>query len=160
LASLKKLTNPWFYPNLATMDGPSQSVFKVLLADDLEDDRILLKLALAHTSFIHIVGETSDGIETIAYLQGEGKYADREKHPYPDLLLLDLKMPKRDGFEVLKWIREPQGDRALGFDGPRGHPTFLSPGRGFLPGQAAGAGGPRLDAQGVGKIPGSFPKDG
>jgi CheY-like chemotaxis protein len=88
------------------MEGPSQSVFKVLLADDLEDDRILLKLALAHTSFIHIVGETSDGLETIAYLQGEGKYGDREKHPFPDLLLLDLKMPKRDGFEVLKWVRE------------------------------------------------------
>jgi CheY-like chemotaxis protein len=47
-----------------------------------------------------------DGQEAISYLAGEGIYSDRSQHPEPCLLLLDLKMPKVNGFEVLEWLRE------------------------------------------------------
>ena len=46
-----------------------------------------------------------DGAKAIAYLKGEGEYADREKFPAPALVLLDLKMPNIDGFGVLEWIK-------------------------------------------------------
>src|SRR2546421_8569178 len=46
-----------------------------------------------------------DGEESIAYLEGEGKFADRQLHPFPDLLLLDVRMPKLSGFQVLDWVR-------------------------------------------------------
>jgi len=55
----------------------------------------------------------NDGNEVIAYLSGEGKYADRKRFPMPGLLLLDLKMPGRDGFEVLEWVRGRQELRDL-----------------------------------------------
>ena len=47
----------------------------------------------------------SDGLEAIEYLSGEGAFADRGAHPFPDILLLDLNMPRKNGFEVLQWIR-------------------------------------------------------
>src|SRR5260370_42178578 len=47
----------------------------------------------------------TDGEQALAYLSGEGKYANRNEHPMPCLVLLDLKLPKLSGFEVLKWIR-------------------------------------------------------
>jgi CheY-like chemotaxis protein len=46
-----------------------------------------------------------DGEEAIAYLKGEGKYANRVEYPIPSLVLLDLKMPQKGGLEVLRWIR-------------------------------------------------------
>ena len=77
----------------------------ILLAEDNEDDvqmfRRVLRQAAIQTPF-HVV---SDGEEAIAYLSGEGKYAQRDEYPLPDLLLLDLKMPRKDGFEVLAWLR-------------------------------------------------------
>lgn len=48
----------------------------------------------------------SDGEEAIAYLSHSGKYADRQEYPLPSLILLDLKLPRIGGFEVLRWIRE------------------------------------------------------
>src|SRR4051812_919416 len=78
----------------------------ILLAEDREDDIVLIRKAFA-TAFIrnplHVV---RDGEEAIAYFCGEGPYANRAEFPLPDLLLLDLKMPRVDGFEVLEWIRQ------------------------------------------------------
>jgi len=54
---------------------------------------------------IRLVGRVADGSEAIAYLKGDGAFADRLKFPFPDLLLLDLKMPGVDGFEVLRWLQ-------------------------------------------------------
>ena len=55
------------------------------------------------------VQSVSNGEEVIAYLNGSGKYADRQHFPLPVVLFLDLNMPKKDGLEVLEWIREQEG---------------------------------------------------
>ena len=78
----------------------------ILLAEDREDDILLIRRALAAGSITNPLQVVRDGEEAIAYLQGEGKFADRTEYPLPTLLLLDLKMPKADGFEVLTWIRQ------------------------------------------------------
>lgn len=77
----------------------------VLVADDDSNAHLLLERAFqkagARASLTHV----HDGLETLKYLAGEGNYADRQSHPLPDLLLLDLKMPKMTGFDVLENIR-------------------------------------------------------
>lgn len=54
-----------------------------------------------------------DGEEAIAYLSGEGEYSNREKYPLPILMLLDLKLPRKSGHEVLEWLRSQPGLRRL-----------------------------------------------
>jgi len=53
----------------------------------------------------HPLREVRNGEEAIAYLQGEGPYANRDKFPLPIVMLLDLNMPKKNGYEVLTWVR-------------------------------------------------------
>lgn len=76
----------------------------VLLVDDDEDDLYLSRRVLTKAG-IATVTELADGQEVIRYLDGSGGYADRERFPMPDLLLLDLKMPDVTGFAVLEWIK-------------------------------------------------------
>ena len=54
---------------------------------------------------MHPLATVGDGQECVDYLSGAGKFADRTLHPLPTLLLLDLKMPLMDGFEVLTWLK-------------------------------------------------------
>jgi CheY-like chemotaxis protein len=77
-----------------------------LLAEDNENDVLLTRRAFAKANLLNPVQVVSDGDEAMAYLKGEGKYANRAEYPLPELLLLDLKMPGKNGFEVLSWIRE------------------------------------------------------
>ncbi len=79
--------------------------FLVLLADDSEDDGLLLEMAFGQLDRLRLLPRMYDGEQTIAYLRGDGRFADRRKYPLPDLLLLDLKMPRVDGFQVLEWLR-------------------------------------------------------
>jgi CheY-like chemotaxis protein len=76
-----------------------------LLAEDREDDVILVREGFTRAGLNKPISVVRTGNEAIQYLGGRGKCADREKFPMPDLLLLDLKMPGVDGFEVLEWIR-------------------------------------------------------
>ena len=81
----------------------------ILLADDSEDDQVLFKRAIRLAALHEQVVAVPDGAEAIAYLNGDGAYADREKHPLPKMIVLDLKMPRKTGFEVLQWIKtQPQ----------------------------------------------------
>ena len=78
----------------------------ILLVEDNEDDIFLMKRALKSagvTNPLHIV---EDGQEAIDYFSGVGRFADREKHPLPAVVFLDLKLPMRSGHEVLEWIRQ------------------------------------------------------
>ena len=79
--------------------------YSVLLADDSDDDRLLFQLALRKVPGLHLVGTALDGDQVIAYLAGRGEFHDREKFPFPDLLFLDLKMPRVTGFDVLDWLK-------------------------------------------------------
>jgi CheY-like chemotaxis protein len=81
----------------------------ILLAEDREDDVLLVRRAFTKAKVPNPIYVVRDGEEVIWYLKGQGKYANREAYPLPDLLLLDLKMPIKNGFEVLKWIRQQPG---------------------------------------------------
>src|SRR5258706_11960340 len=85
-------------------------ICKILLVDDSEDDRFLLRRALLGNPRFSVVAEVSDGEEAITYLSGEGSYAERDKCPFPDLMLLDLKMPRKNGYEVLEWLQTQSFD--------------------------------------------------
>ena len=85
----------------------------ILLAEDREDDIALIKRAFAKAYIVNPLQVVRDGEEAIAYLSGVGKYGNRAEYPLPDLMLLDLKMPRVDGFEVLKWVRQQPGLSAL-----------------------------------------------
>lgn len=78
----------------------------ILHADDDPNDRLLVKLAFDRAKLPVRYMEVDDGFEAIKYLKGEGRFVDRNGFPFPQLLLLDLKMPRKSGFEVMDWIRQ------------------------------------------------------
>ena len=78
----------------------------VLLAEDNPDDVFLVRRAFQDNKALNPVHAVGNGDEAIQYLAGEGKYGDRAAFPFPALLLLDLKMPVKDGLEVLRWLHD------------------------------------------------------
>jgi CheY-like chemotaxis protein len=79
--------------------------FIVLVADDDANDLRLLRRAMPASEQVELL-EVHDGEELIEYLSGQGRFADRARYPKPDLLLLDLKMPRVDGLQVLDWLAQ------------------------------------------------------
>jgi CheY-like chemotaxis protein len=80
----------------------------VLIAEDDENDIALLQRAFLEAGHPFPVRFVRNGLEAIHYLDGRPPYGDRAKYPLPGLMLLDLGMPIKDGFEVLSWIREQE----------------------------------------------------
>ena len=80
----------------------------ILLVEDNPDDEALTLRALRRNNILNEVVVARDGAEALEYLFGEGKYRGRDSREQPQLVLLDLKLPKVDGLEVLKRLR---GDR-------------------------------------------------
>jgi CheY-like chemotaxis protein len=78
----------------------------ILLAEDDDNDILLMRRAFERAGVPNPLFVVRDGRELIDYLGGTGNFAQRDQHPLPGLLLLDLKMPRVDGFEALKWLRE------------------------------------------------------
>ena len=85
----------------------------ILQVDDDANDVFLLQHALKKMCVANPVQVATDGQQAIDYLQGAGKFADRGRFPFPCLVLLDLKLPYVMGLDVLRWIRQQPGMRAL-----------------------------------------------
>ncbi len=77
----------------------------ILLVDDSEDNLLLLNAAFEMAKCNNPLQEVHNGEEAIAYLKGDGAFSDRNKFPLPTVMLLDLNMPKKNGFDVLAWVR-------------------------------------------------------
>jgi CheY-like chemotaxis protein len=78
----------------------------VLLAEDNPSDVFLVRQALQENGARNPLQAVGNGEEAIHYLAGEGRFADRAAYPFPALFLLDLKMPVKDGLEVLQWLHQ------------------------------------------------------
>ncbi|MEO5804085.1 MAG: response regulator [Verrucomicrobiota bacterium] len=86
-----------------------REAFPLLIAEDNADDVWLLNAALRTAAIPCSAHFAENGAEVIDWLNGTGIYADRNQFPLPKLLITDIKMPKVDGFELMKWIRsEPK----------------------------------------------------
>jgi CheY-like chemotaxis protein len=77
----------------------------VLLAEDDENDVLLMQRAFKRSRKQDHLQIVRDGQEVIDYLAGKNHFANRASHPLPSLLILDLKMPRKTGFEVLEWLK-------------------------------------------------------
>jgi len=85
----------------------------VLLAEDDPNDVLLIQRAFQRNHVANPVQVVRDGDEALAYLSGQAPFADRERHPLPVLMLMDLKMPRKSGLEVLEWVRQQPGLKRL-----------------------------------------------
>lgn len=81
----------------------------ILIAEDQETDAYLMKWAFKKVGLEHQFSHVLDGQQTVDYLCGTAPFSDRERFPLPDLLLLDLKMPRLTGFDVLAWLKSNPG---------------------------------------------------
>ncbi|MFQ4146096.1 response regulator [Chlorogloeopsis sp. ULAP02] len=78
----------------------------MLLAEDSTSDLMLVQRTLSRLDSPVALYVVRNGEEAIAYLQGEGEYANRQRYPFPDLVMTNMKMPRITGMELLAWIRQ------------------------------------------------------
>jgi CheY-like chemotaxis protein len=85
----------------------------LLVVEDNEDDILFLERAFEEASLRNPLQILRDGDSAVEYLSGIGEYADRDRYPLPPLVLLDIRLPRRSGLEVLSWIKQQSGLRRL-----------------------------------------------
>lgn len=77
----------------------------ILMVDDDSNDQLLVKTAFERIGVTDSICSVNDGAEAVAYLKGTGQYNNRQKFPFPTVVMLDLKMPKMNGFELLRYLK-------------------------------------------------------
>jgi len=85
---------------------------KVLVADDSQNDVFLFQRAISSTGAKLHASFVWDGQEVLDYLEGANSFSDRQKYPVPELIILDVKMPRLNGFDVLAWLKSQPRHRA------------------------------------------------
>ena len=85
----------------------------ILLVEDNPDDEELTKRALIKNNIVNNIAVAHDGQEAVDYLFAKGQFKDRDMRDLPVLVLLDLKLPKMDGLDVLREIRANEWTRML-----------------------------------------------
>jgi len=85
----------------------------ILLVEDNQSDVFLVERAFQKARLPHLLQVVEDGDQAVAYLSGAGPYADRSRFPLPLFVLLDLKLPRKSGFEVLEWLRRQPAIRRV-----------------------------------------------
>ncbi|MEG4021220.1 MULTISPECIES: response regulator [unclassified Microcoleus] len=79
----------------------------ILLVEDNPVDILLMQRALRNEAFANTSLQiVRDGDAAVFYLNGDGEYSDRDRYPLPRIILLDLKLPRRSGHEVLVWLKQ------------------------------------------------------
>jgi CheY-like chemotaxis protein len=85
----------------------------ILLAEDEPNDAFFVRWGFEKAGLSHSISHVHDGQEVLDYLTGQEGFADRGRFPLPDLVLLDLKMPRLTGFDVLQWLRSQPEHKKL-----------------------------------------------
>ena len=80
--------------------------FTILHVEDDPNDVLLVERAFKKSNWPTVVRSVIDGDQAVCYLNGEQAFTDRASHPFPDVVLLDLKMPRKSGLEFLTWMRQ------------------------------------------------------
>ena len=98
----------------SSSDLESMKMYTILLAEDSQTDASLVKQYFRKAGILNSFQDVDDGAKTIDYLAGNGIYSDRARYPFPILLLLDLNMPRKSGWEVLEWLHHHPPSEPLG----------------------------------------------
>ena len=96
-----------------TVENNGTDAAPILQVEDDDNDVVLLRYAFSSAGLDRPVQAVSDGQQAIEYLAGEGKFANRQEYPLPCMVLLDIKLPRRGGLEVLQWIRSQPALKAV-----------------------------------------------
>lgn len=90
-----------------------KSNYLILVVEDDDSDFFLLERAFRKNNIQNPIVRVKDGLDGLHYLQGTGDFTDRDKYPFPDVIILDLKTPRMSGMELLAWIRDHPDCRVI-----------------------------------------------